>query len=652
MSNGDIRKSEDSKIELVTQEDLLKLVTENSTDVVCLFDENQRLVYISPVIEKMTGHRLEEIKERGFHDYIHPEDREYVKETIKKSLAAREAFSRYKYRHVRSDGSAFWLEVNAHRNYNDQGQNIRTIANLRDVDEQVQTQLKLRENERFLSETQRLASLGSWEYDLEHDNIKFSHEITRLFGFESSPNQGIKDIIDRVVDEDRELVQRKFDELLTQGNGFNIDFTIHLGSNRKRSLNGIGYAERGATGKVLKVKGAIIDITRRKENEIELRRLKEQAEKAAKAKQQFLSNVSHELRTPLNAVLGITDLLEAENPREDQKEKINVLKYSAENLLHLINDVLDYSALEERKLTLDIKDLNLEEFLTNVTHLFTEKANDKGIELNLEADNIPETIKTDQFRLNQILVNLLGNAIKFTDKGSVNLKAELKEDKGDKQIIRFSVSDTGIGLSPSEINAVFDRFYQSSYSISKKTEGTGLGLSITKGLLQLMGSEIHVDSAPGKGSVFWFDLENIKDENNRVNEQVNEYQKEPKKLSDLKVLIAEDNSINQFVVKKMLARWDIEPTLVENGKEALDLILADSLNRFDLILLDLQMPVMDGEEAARKMRLSGVNTPIVAITAAVLPDQRKSALESGMNDFLGKPFKSQELLAVFEKYCD
>ncbi|GEM_PF-3830277 len=636
----DIHERIASEKKLHEQEAMLRLVTENSTDAVSLFDATQQLVYISPVIEKMIGFTPDELVQLGFHQLIHPEDQRAVKVEIDGSIARQQTQSRYKFRQQKKDGSYCWLEVNALRRYDDQGKIIQTIANLRDVDEQVEAETKLKESERFLAETQRLAQIGSWEYHLHRDEYKFSPEFLHLLHLTEAKAKSPDALLQRVSAEHRKLLSEKLAALLKDGNGFNIDFTIELDDGSQRSLNGIGYAERDAEGRIPRVRGAIIDITKRKSTERVLRGLKERAERAATVKQQFLSNMSHELRTPLNAVLGMTNLLKIDKPRKDQLEKIKLLEYSAENLLHIINDILDFSALEEQHLQLNPEPVELDVLMNNVIHLFTEKAREKSLELKLNIEDTPSLIIADKFRLNQILFNIIGNAIKFTDEGEVAVSVSVKNEEESKLV--FEISDTGIGIDASEFEDIFDRFHQSKLGGSFRLGGTGLGLSITKGLLELMESEIKLTSELGKGSTFSFELELLEPSNTKLEEPEAEYKTDQSGLSNLKVLVAEDNTINQFVVTKILSRWSIKPVVVENGQRVLDLILEQG-EHFDIILIDLQMPVMDGIEATQLLRRNGIKTPIIAITAAVLPDQRNHVIESGMDDFIGKPFKPQEL---------
>jgi len=397
----------------------------------------------------------------------------------------------------------------------------------------------------------------------------------------------------------------------------------------------------------------IIDISRLKETQEELIRAKEIAEEAARAKQQFLSTMSHEIRTPMNAVIGMAHLLLQENPRPDQMENLHSLKFSAENLLVLINDVLDFSKIEAGKIAFEEADFDLHSLLEGLRQSFVFKAADKNIQLEcrIESD-VPKIVIGDPVRLNQVLTNLMSNAMKFTEQGKVSLTARVAGSDEKTTRIEFSVSDTGIGISPDHIGKIFDSFVQASPDTTRKYGGTGLGLAICKQLLRLKNSNIQVESEPGKGSRFYFTLafrnsclKHISDTDDigKINYE---------KLKGKKVLLVEDNEINRLVAYKFLRKWGMEITEAGNGKEALEHL---QKNTFDLVLMDLQMPVIDGYEATRLIRSSmpsGKTIPIVALTASLMNEVQEKIITSGMNDLILKPFNPGELYSKIVKVLE
>lgn len=380
----------------------------------------------------------------------------------------------------------------------------------------------------------------------------------------------------------------------------------------------------------------------------DLEKAKLDAEASATAKSEFLSIMSHEIRTPMNAVIGITNLLLYEEMKDDHKSKLQSMKFSAENLLGIINDILDFSKIESGKLEIEKRAFGLRQFVRNLHMGLDHRATDKGITLNYEIDdNVPDIIVSDRTRMSQILVNLVNNAIKFTHEGGVKTKIECVSKTNEEAILKFSVIDTGIGISEEAQKNVFDTFKQANSSTTRKFGGTGLGLTIAKRLVELLGGDIRLKSAQGTGSEFSFNLwleyrQGAIVETNAITEF-------GEKLNGLKVLLAEDNELNILVASSFLKKWNIEVDVARNGKEALDLYLNSD---YDIVLMDLQMPEMDGYEATQKIRNhertrgSEEHIPIVALTASALIEAREKVLNSGMDGFVTKPFKPEVL---FEK---
>jgi len=386
-------------------------------------------------------------------------------------------------------------------------------------------------------------------------------------------------------------------------------------------------------------------ITIAKELEAQLIVSKEIAEKAALTKSHFLSTMSHEIRTPMNAVIGFTHLLLQMDPSEQQMEYLKLLKFSAENLLVLINDILDFSKIEAGKVEFEEADFNIKELISNIRLALLQKANEKGIQLKLLIDQeLPNAVKGDPVRLGQILTNLISNAVKFTQAGKVTIVASFVKKLDDTTIIDFEVADTGIGIAEDKLANIFDSFTQANSDTTRKFGGTGLGLTITKRLLELMGSEIKVESELGRGSVFSFSLEMKNSSKHFVKSSGDETTFENKSLKGVKLLIVEDNQINVILAKQYMKLWDIECDVAENGLLAYQLV---QTNDYDMVLMDLQMPEMDGYQTTVQIRkLPGnrfKNLPIIALTASAMLDIKDQAFVVGMNDYISKPFNPDEL---------
>ncbi len=393
------------------------------------------------------------------------------------------------------------------------------------------------------------------------------------------------------------------------------------------------------------------------ENEVALRtnefkEQKERAEKSEEFKQQFLSNMSHEIRTPMNAVIGLVNILLDLNPTKSQMEYLNVIKRSSENLLVILNDILDLGKIEAGKMELEHIDISLQELLDLVYQTLHFKADSKGIELRIKYDNrIPLVLMGDPTRLNQVIVNLVGNAIKFTERGTVSMGAKLMEDLGDSVKVQFCVKDTGIGMTQEQLHRIFKNFTQATGDTTRKYGGTGLGLSISKHLVQLFGGEIQVESKLGKGSEFRFTVNLEKSKNETVQAKRKNFTKSmADEISGLKILVVEDNEYNRLVAKDTLKIKIPDVQLFEavNGLEAVELVKNQT---FDLILMDMHMPEMDGMEAVREIRKFNVNIPIVAFTASVVKKDIDKYSLAGMNGFVPKPFRTNELLiGIYNAY--
>jgi PAS domain S-box-containing protein len=395
--------------------------------------------------------------------------------------------------------------------------------------------------------------------------------------------------------------------------------------------------------------GFIRDISSRKQREQELVQMKEKAEQAAKAKSQFLSVMSHELRTPLNAVIGITHLLLQSQPREDQQEDLRTLQFSGESLLHIINDILDFTKLDSGKVELSAVDFNLRELVQSLYQSFSFKAKEKGIVFDIEYDGrMAFFVKGDSYRLSQVLNNLISNAIKFTQTGSVKLKVEMSEDKGASFVARFSVIDTGIGIALDKQEKIFEQFTQADSDTTRIYGGTGLGLSISARLVELMGSIILIDSTPGKGSTFHFSIGLQRGE---VTESVTVAPKVVPKGNEhflnKRILLAEDNLFNANIARRFITGWGGEIDLVVDGRQALEFV---SRKKYDLILMDVQMPLLDGFACTRKIRKHFKDIPIIAVTASPKNEIISEIMACGMNDFVSKPFKPNELRTKILEY--
>ncbi|MGY4539205.1 signal transduction histidine kinase/ActR/RegA family two-component response regulator [Mucilaginibacter sp. UYNi724] len=388
---------------------------------------------------------------------------------------------------------------------------------------------------------------------------------------------------------------------------------------------------------------------------IKFERAIEKAAKSSQVQSEFLSIMSHEIRTPLNAVIGMSNLLLMNNPRQDQSENLEILKFSANNLLAIVNDVLDFNKIESGKVVFEKIKFNLVDLMQNICGGQIIKAEEKGLLFKLDIDSSlrHKVIFGDPTRLTQVIFNLVSNAIKFTANGSILVRVTCLEDRHNNITVSFSVKDTGIGIKKENLQTIFEPFTQESITTTRQYGGTGLGLAIIKRLLQLQSLKMHVSSKVGQGSEFSFNMEfpvstvivSVKERSSELQQSQQTIAQAEGLGSNLRILIAEDNPVNVMLMKKLFSKWKIVPTIAENGERAVEIM---QYGNFDVVLMDLQMPVMSGFDASMEIRKmtdpAKANVPIIALTASALFDIRDQVINAGMNDYVAKPFKPDELM--------
>lgn len=383
----------------------------------------------------------------------------------------------------------------------------------------------------------------------------------------------------------------------------------------------------------------------RMEVENQLQRAINQTQKASQAKSEFLSVMSHEIRSPLNVIIGMTHVLQKNQCLPDQEKNLEILSIASRNLMTLINDILDFNKIEEGKVELEYHDFSLIKLVNDIKKANENNAKERGNTIKLLVDSdVYETVHADSVRLNQIITNLVSNAVKFTKDGTIRITVSLLEAYDDSQLVRIEVKDTGIGISPKNQKKVLERFTQANNHTTREYGGTGLGLSITKLLLNLMGSKIEIDSEEGKGSSFYFDL--ILKEGKPTSKDEKDQIVLEKDLKGIKVLVVDDLEFNIIMLEQIISDWNVRIEVAKNGKEALDKILA---SHFDMVLMDLQMPVMDGKEATIEIRKFNQEIPIIALTASSNHSTKIELLGSGMNEYVSKPFDPNVLYQKMAK---
>jgi signal transduction histidine kinase/HPt (histidine-containing phosphotransfer) domain-containing protein len=521
--------------------------------------------------------------------------------------------------------------------------NVLAIGKM--IREREEAEQALRISESRLAQAQRIAKIGNWEFTADTNSFYFSEEAYRTMDIPPGTNITVESFVSRLHPEDRAWALEAWREVL-QGRVLNIDFRV-LSPNGIKYTNSQGYAITDNTGKVEKIVGTLQDITERKLADEEISKARELAENSIKVREVFLANMSHEIRTPMNAILGFTELLYETHLNAEQRRYIDAIHFSGENLLVVINDILDLSKIRSGKLSIDKCDFDLHGLVTKVISVMSAKAREKGIHLSQLIDrNIPRTIIGDPVRLNQILTNLIANAIKFTQKGSVTLTVTSNTSENQNILIEFNVIDTGIGIPEEMQSAIFDNFVQASNDTTRRYGGTGLGLTIVKSLVELQHGEISLTSHPGIGSNFLVKLpfEQARAANAATPPQTLPQHESLEKLSGISVLVAEDNNVNQLLIRKVLEKVGCKIDITSGGVEALERL---ATNQYDIVLMDIQMPGMDGYEATRRIRNELpkplCEIPIIAMTAHAFGSDVTRCLAAGMNDYISKPFKASDL---------
>jgi two-component system sensor histidine kinase/response regulator len=517
----------------------------------------------------------------------------------------------------------------------------------REVSQRLEIEHRIRRSEEQLQEAQHLSQIGSWELDLVRGTFTRSDEIGRIFELDpGSSDLGFQTFLNTIHPEDRDAVNAAYSAALKDQKSYSISHRLLMRDGRIKYVHQQCETELGDGSEPLRAIGTVQDITQRKAMELTLVRTKEQAEEASRAKSKFLANMSHELRTPLNSVLGYAQLLQAGNGLSlEQQEDVGEILTAGNHLLELINDVLDLSKVEAGRLELERLEFNLAALVTELGRTFGVQARDKGLALRVEQDRtLPAWRTGDPTRLRQILVNLLGNAIKFTEAGEIRLRTSAAEDDR----VMLEVIDTGIGVNDEARAKLFQPFTQGDETMTRRFGGTGLGLAVSRRLVQAMGGEIEVESEPGKGSRFWICLP-LEVVTKRSEAPLPEPagRTTPARYRG-RVLVVEDNAVNLEVAVSMLSGFGLVPDTAADGDQALTKLKEA---RPDLVLMDVQMPVLDGYEATRRLRekegREGLErTPVVALTANAMAGDRDKALTAGMDGYLAKPVQLKELEKV------
>ncbi len=576
-------------------------------------------------------------------DSIHPEDRAASEKALQDAIDGHADFEP-QFRIVRPDGEVRQLKAMARVVRDTDGRPLRMIGVNSDVTARLHTEAALQANESLLRRVGRMALVGGWRVDLRAGQVHWSEQTRAIHEVPADFEPTLDTAITFYAPESRPVVTDAVNRAIASGQGWDLELRLITYTGRSVWVRAMGEVEFDAHGEPAQLVGAFQDITERRLTDDLLRAATAAAEAASMAKSAFLANMSHEIRTPLNAVIGLAHLLQRTPLSNEQTHFVQNIQLSGKALLGIVNDVLDLSKIEAGEMGLERTTFSLRDISSSLQALFEEQARNKGLSLAMTPEaTLPDALQGDPTRLRQVLVNLLGNAIKFTEQGQVSLSILALAAPAGHCRLRFEVHDTGLGIAADVLPALFAPFAQADTSTTRRFGGTGLGLSITKHLVELMGGRVGVHSTPGQGSCFWVELPfELGDAAQLV--PASPVHVDGPRLQGVRVLLVDDSDINLQVAGRLL---ELEGALVQparDGAEALRWVQQRA--DFDIVLMDVQMPVMDGLEATRRIRAmpERAGLPVVALTAGNTDTEHRRAREAGLQDILSKPIDPELLV--------
>ncbi|HXU19157.1 MAG TPA: response regulator [Verrucomicrobiae bacterium] len=560
-------------------------------------------------------------------------------------LAREGEYEEREWTYVRKDGGRLIVSIVVTAVQDAKGEITGYLGVAQDVTERREAESRLLLLTERLSLATDVAALGVWEWDVANNGMAWDTTMVQIYGFPLDPANPYKQWSSAVYPDDLPAAEGALKKVMDTKGRASVEFRIIRPDGAIRYLAAAEGVVLDENGNVSRIIGINIDITDRKQAETDLQRAKEGAEAANRAKSEFLANMSHEIRTPMNGIMGMTDLVLDSELNEEQREYLATVKTSADSLLTVINDILDFSKIEAGKIDIESLNFNLHDTLETTLKTLALRAHEKGLELVCEiAPEVPEAVRGDAARLRQVVVNLLGNAIKFTQSGEVSLNVHLESREKDECMLHFTVSDTGIGIPSEKLKVIFDPFSQADTSTTRHYGGTGLGLTISTRLIEKMGGIVWVESEVGRGTQFHFTIRLGAIDGTGI--AIGTIAP-PEILHGVKVLVVDDNKTNRRILEGMLKRWEMKSTSVAGGEEALAQLSAawEVKQPFGLILMDMHMPQMDGFGLVERIRgrpeLS--TATIMMLTSAGHRGDGQRCKELGVSAYLLKPIRQSEL---------
>lgn len=674
----DITLRKNAEQELRDSEERFRLLAE-TTDIIPWESDAKtfQFTYVGPQAERILGYPADKWYEMNFwQDHIHADDKEEALSYCLRAFRTKKNYE-FDYRMVAADGSIVWFhDVVTVQTENDIPVTLRGY--LLNITERKKIENELKENEERFRKLVETSDIIPWEIDAKTFNCTYvGPQAERILGFKTEEWYQPDFWTNHIHPDDKSRASKYFIEELKKNQSYDFEYRMVAKNGDVVWFHDLVTVEHGLNNEPLKLRGYLIDITLRKHanekiqqmnieleqrvlertaqlqaNNIELQKAKVMAEESKVAKELFLASMSHEIRTPLNAIIGFQQLLKSTTLNDEQKEYVESIDFAGRNLLVIINDILDLSKIEAGKFQFDEVQFSVHDIVKSVIELVNHRAKEKNIKLYIYVDaSIPQVLFGDSARLSQVLLNLVGNAIKFTETGEVKISANYLSETDNEVWCEFAVEDTGIGIAPERLPHIFERFTQESVETNRAYGGTGLGLTISKYLVEMQGGKINVKSEKGKGSVFTFEIKFKKQSSKSpFNYHNPEGEDELNMTRKLSILLAEDVLLNQRLVVKIMEKWGHDLDIAENGRVAFEKVKERD---YDLILMDIQMPVMDGYAATQLIRsmpdLKKQSIPIIALTAHASNAEAEKCINLGMNAYLAKPFNQQNLFQIINQ---
>ncbi len=642
---ADITESKKNEEKVRQSEARYRSIFDNSLAVICTHDMDGKLLEVNKAAEITLGYPLSALAGTPIAQLLPPERRQEFDAAYMAAIKEHGKAEGIMIAKSKSGRDVYLLYQNflvSHVN-----ETPYVISFSQDITARIDAEKALKKSEEKYRGIIENMNLGMIQVNKEDQIVYANETFCKMSGYSLDEITGRRSVSLLLNDKNGDIVRTANDRRKSgQSDAYEIELKNKNGETMWWMVSGAPLIDN--MGVFQGTIGVNLDITRQKKMEMELRHAKAEAEHSARSKEIFLANMSHEIRTPMNAIIGIGRLLAKTSLEEQQKYYLDLIQSASNNLLIIINDLLDFSKIDSGKMVLERIGFNLPTLIGNTMSMLAHRAEEKNLLMNADyGQGLTEVLIGDPHRLNQVLINLLGNSIKFTEQGEIKVSCSLKSGDDHQQTILFQVSDTGIGMGPEFLEHLFEKFTQEDESITRKFGGTGLGMSISKQLIELMGGTIEVSSEKNVGTAISFTIPfaiGTKEDlpgtwNTNTDTQA---------LKGKKILLVEDNHMNRVLANTILEQYGAEVTNAEDGSVAIEKVTD---NKFDLILMDLQMPVKNGIETTEYIRTHlDKSTPIIALTANALKKEEEQCLASGMNDYMSKPFDEDDLIQLMAQW--